>query len=264
VWLELNGITHNIYEHGSSTQRQLVFLHHFGGSGRTWNEVIAGLAGSGELDTDFRCFAPDLRGFGDTYAPATGYTLDDYADDVLALIANLNLDRYGLVGHSMGGKIALAVAARRPVGLQALLLVAPSPPTPEPMDDADRQRVLNGYGERGTALETINKITFRSLASPVLEQTIQDNVRSSHVAWQAWLEHGSREDIAARMAQIDTRTVVLGGQYDPVIPPQLCWQEIIARLPHHPPRFQMVRDVGHLIPLEAPQAIVNMLHGMLS
>jgi 3-oxoadipate enol-lactonase len=46
------------------------------------------------------------------------------------VILELNLKRYVLVGHSMGGKIAQLMASRRPTGLAGLVLVAPSPPSP--------------------------------------------------------------------------------------------------------------------------------------
>src|SRR3954469_3094878 len=96
--------------------RTLVFLHYFAGSSRAWAPVIDRLA------DDHRCIAPDLRGFGTADAPATGYAVNDYANDVAALIGALDIGRHVLVGHSMGGKIALALAARRPPGLEALVL----------------------------------------------------------------------------------------------------------------------------------------------
>ena len=129
-----------------------MFLHHFGGSSRAWSEVI------NQLGDDYHCVAPDLRGFGDSDAPAANYSIKDYADDVAGLVEVLKLKRYVLIGHSMGGKIALYYAAQKPSGLELLVLLAPSPPVPEPMDEAERRRLLTT-----TATEmTPNKLSATS------------------------------------------------------------------------------------------------------
>jgi 3-oxoadipate enol-lactonase len=83
-----------------------------------------------ELKTDFRCVAYDHRGWGESDKPETGYSIPELANDAGALIQALGLTRYVLIGHSMGGKVAQRLAAKRPEGLEALILVAPAPPTP--------------------------------------------------------------------------------------------------------------------------------------
>ena len=102
----------------------LVFIHYWGGSRRTWSEVIA------RLSNRFRCVAMDLRGWGKSDRHAEDYSLFAQADDVEGVIAALNVKDFVLVGHSMGGKIAQILAGRRPGGLRAVVLVAPAPPTP--------------------------------------------------------------------------------------------------------------------------------------
>ncbi|MBA3659529.1 MAG: alpha/beta hydrolase, partial [Gemmatimonadales bacterium] len=129
-----NGNVTEVVHRGPQRGPALVFLHYFGGSSREWAGVMD------QLDGEHRCIAPDLRGFGQSGAPETGYTVRDYADDVAALVERFELTRFHLVGHSMGGKVALAFAARRPPGLEGVVLLAPSPPTPEPIGAAERAR----------------------------------------------------------------------------------------------------------------------------
>ena len=61
-----------------------------------------------------RVIAPDLRGSGESGAPTEGYCIADYADDVRAVCRAAGVNRTVLCGHSLGGTIALEVAARDP------------------------------------------------------------------------------------------------------------------------------------------------------
>ena len=96
--------------------------------------------------------APDLPGFGSEPAPAGfDYSVDSYADWVAAYSRAHQLGEYVLVGHSMGGKIALALAARQPTGLRGLVLLSPSPPSPEPISDKDRAASLAAWRPRSVS-----------------------------------------------------------------------------------------------------------------
>lgn len=73
--------------------------------------------------TGHRVIAPDLRGFGGSSAPTGPMTVDDYADDLAALLDLLGLERVVLGGLSLGGYVALAFAARHPARLGGLILI---------------------------------------------------------------------------------------------------------------------------------------------
>lgn len=100
---------------------RLVFLHYWGSSHRTYDQVIDRLA-SGCAVVSF-----DHRGWGESRHLPGPYGISDLADDVLRIVEELDIDRYVPVGHSMGGKTAQLVASQRPNGLAALALIAPSP-----------------------------------------------------------------------------------------------------------------------------------------
>ena len=87
-----NGIQIHVKDQGNGTL-PVVFLHYWGGSSRTWDDVIAALT------AEYRTIAPDLRGWGDSDAPPTGYALADFADDAQHMIAAMSLNRFVLVGH---------------------------------------------------------------------------------------------------------------------------------------------------------------------
>jgi pimeloyl-ACP methyl ester carboxylesterase len=83
--------------------------------------------------------------WGKSHHHANDYSLSAQAGDVEGVIEELNQMDFVLVGHSMGGKIAQILAARQPVGLRAVVLVAPAPPTPLHVPDAQNQSMLNSY-----------------------------------------------------------------------------------------------------------------------
>ncbi len=249
-----NGAAFNLEDSGTG-DHALVFLHYFGGAARSWAAVVPLL-----VDT-YRCIVPDLRGFGDSDATLDdGYSVSAAADDLAALIGALELTRYTLVGHSMGGKIALAFAARRPPGLQSLVLLAPSPPTPEPMEDAERARMLAGYGDRAAAEETVRKGISRPLPPDVHAQAVADNLRTSHIAWRWWLERGSKEDISETIeGNVAVPVHILAGGDDMAMTASLLEREIAQRVGRA--SLTTLPGVAHLVPLEAPAEAARFICG---
>lgn len=74
-----------------------------------------------------RLIAPDLRGLGDSGRPGHGYDVATAAADVRALLDALGIERCDVLGHSLGGCVALALAVERPALVRSLLLLTPAP-----------------------------------------------------------------------------------------------------------------------------------------
>lgn len=224
-------------------------LHYWAGSGREFEPLLPLLPPGSHL------LAPDLPGFGSQAAPAGfDYSVASYADWVAHYIADKQLTDYHIIGHSMSGKVAMALAARQPAGLQGLILLSPSPPTPEPISDADRAASLAAYGQRAEAESTFTKITSIPLSEEQREQVIADNLRTTQAAWDAWLQHGSREDISALMPRITVPCRLLVGENDHAIPLAAQRQQTLPLLPAGS-ALVAVPGAGHLLPLEAPEVI---------
>ncbi len=250
-----NGTTLHVAVRGRADAPVLLLLHYFAGSARAWEAVVDALGDA------YRCVALDLRGHGRSAVTPSGYTTADGADDVAGVIAALDIGDHALVGHSMGGKLALALAARQPSGLRALVLVAPSPPTPEPIEARARARALAAYGDRATAEQTADRIVARRLAPRARGRVVNDSLRTSSPAWRAWLEDGSREDTSASAGEVAVPTLVVVGGADPVLPPALLEREVVRRV--RGARLAVVPDAGHLVPLEAPGELAELLAGEL-
>ncbi|MFO0907750.1 MAG: alpha/beta hydrolase [Isosphaeraceae bacterium] len=90
------------------------------------------------LSQDHRVTAYDLRGHGYSEAPPEGYTSADHAEDLLALMDQLGIERATLVGHSFGGVIAAHLATMAPERTHALVLSDPYFPSLRHLEDVSR------------------------------------------------------------------------------------------------------------------------------
>jgi len=224
-------------------------LHYWAGSGREFEPLLPLLPPGSQL------LAPDLPGFGDQAAPAGfDYSVASYADWVAQYVATHKLTDYHIIGHSMSGKVAMLLASRRPAGLRGLLLLSPSPPTPEPISDDDRAASLAAYGQPDEAEKTFSKITSIPLSNAQHALVVADNLRTTQAAWDAWLQHGSREDISGEMAKIEVPCRLLVGENDQAISPAAQRQQTLPLLPTGT-MMAVVPGAGHLLPLEAPEEI---------
>lgn len=100
----------------------MLLLHGLGGDSTDWQGVAPVLAESSYV------VAPDLRGHGESGRPGS-YSFEVMRDDVLALVDELGLSPVAVVGHSMGGTVALLVAEAEPATVERLVLEDSPPPT---------------------------------------------------------------------------------------------------------------------------------------
>lgn len=246
-----NGIELHVEQRGAGTPA-LVFLHYWGGSSRSWRHVVDRLA------PDFRTIAMDQRGWGQSDAPPNGYALADLADDAQAVIKALDLERYILIGHSMGGKVSQLIASRRPDGLMGLVLVAPSPPSPLNLPLDVRRGMVHAYDSRESIIATLESVLAPNGLDPDdLEAVIADSLIGAPAAKQAWPLSASQEDIRASMADIEVPAIVISGACDRVDPPEVLRRELLPHLLQA--ELHLLPNVGHLLPIEAPDDVADLI-----
>jgi pimeloyl-ACP methyl ester carboxylesterase len=209
------------------------------------------------LSQQHRCIAPDLPGFGSAAGRPGPFSTPAAVDEILVLIDRLGLQDYRLVGHSMGGKIALAIAAREPPTLGGLILLAPSPPTPEPILPADRAHLLSTWGDRDAMAAIVDKISARALSRMDREQQVTDMLASAPEAWAAWLNDGSREDISGAVRRIAVPVAIVSGGGDRTIGTDVLRRELLPHLPAA--TLEIVRRAGHLLPIEARDEVATII-----
>nr|WP_179457593.1 alpha/beta hydrolase [Leifsonia soli] len=243
---------------GTGTGPTLVFLHYWGGAARTWDLVRDRLDGRDSI-------AIDQRGWGRSRSLPGPYTLQQLADDVLATIADAGLDDYVLVGHSMGGKVAQLVAATRPDGLRGIILVGSGPAKPAAMITPEyREGLSHAYDSaESVAGARDHVLTATTLPEGWAEQVVADSLASGgDNARTEWPLHGIAEDISDRTRRIAVPALVIAGEHDRVEPVDVLRGNLVPYLAEA--AFTIVPGTGHLIPLEAPEALADAIAGFLA
>lgn len=258
--VNVGGVELAVEEHGAGMP--VVLLHGFPLSSRMWEAIVPALTQVGRVVT------VDLRGFGDSEAPQSGYSMDALAGDVMGVAAALHLDRWVLAGHSMGGYVALRVAARWPERLAGLMLVDTRA---EPDDAAGRQRReqamarLRG-GERGAFLDEFvaNLVAAgaRQRAPRLLEElrSMAEAV-PVHVLIACLEGMRDRPDSRGLLPTLAVPTLVLVGEEDSITPPGTA-RAMAEALPKG--RLVVIPEAGHTPPLERPVATAEAMLAFLA
>lgn len=147
-YVETNGLRIRYHRTGGD-KPQVLLLHGLTDAGVCWTPVIDA------LKADYDCIAPDARGHGLSDAPAHGYAPSDHAADAAGIIQALTLDRPAVMGHSMGGAVALLVASQYPQLVRAMIAEDPAwfnsdPTTPPDAQKATQQSWLKDMREKKT------------------------------------------------------------------------------------------------------------------
>lgn len=148
-----------------------LLLHGIGNYGRYWDLFADAVGGA------LRLVAPDARGHGDSPRPATGYAPDDFVRDATAVIDATALDRPIVVGHSMGGFHATALALARPERVRGLVLVDVGPRVEE-QGMSRARRLTSGRPDRFA--DEASALAYLHETSPGYTPAVYEN-RLRHV-----------------------------------------------------------------------------------
>jgi pimeloyl-ACP methyl ester carboxylesterase len=217
----------------------LALLHGLSGSGRWWGRNIVALA------RQFRVYLVDLLGFGRSRGQR--FALAEAAQGVLEWMDYLRLEQVSLIGHSMGGYIAIDLAARYPRRIHKIVLVDA---LALPMD---RSTLRSAVG----LAHALRYMPFNFL--PVL-------VSDALQAGPGTLLRAGREvlaaDISDALERIQAPSLVIWGENDTLLPVQL-GELLHRRLPGS--QFHLIKHAGHNPMWDRPEqfnrAVVKFLSG---
>jgi pimeloyl-ACP methyl ester carboxylesterase len=239
-------------EHGSGLP--VVFIHGFPFDHSIWNPIVP------LLEQHARLILPDLRGFGVTpmpEAPET-YSMRSLADDILALLDLLQIEQAVLVGHSMGGYVALAFAHAYPQRLAGLGLVSTQASADSPEKRQGRMKTAEQVRRRGVA-RALEGMAHKLTTRPELEEQITEliNRQDPGAVIAALKAMAERRDSTENLAGISVPAVVISGSEDSTIPlersqemNQLLGRSWLVEIP----------GAGHMPMMEYPEAVADALH----
>ena len=229
----------------------IVLLHYFGGNANCWKWVA-------ELfPKSYTCIAINLPGFGGT-ACLKKPCVSTYAIHIQSLLKKLKVEKYFLVGHSMGGKIAMQIGANdRLHQIQHLILIAPSPPGKEPITDTDKEMLLS-VPTKPEAINNITKLLCQPITSAQLEVAVTAAIETRSATRNWWVNEGSQQSITAAVSAMQCAVTILASLKDPAIKYTTIKKEVIPFFKKA--KLISVPDIGHLYPLEAAGWLQNELY----
>ncbi|MCX8103005.1 MAG: alpha/beta hydrolase [Candidatus Bipolaricaulota bacterium] len=225
-------------------QPALLFVHGAGGDHTLWGQQLRDLA------QNFTVAALDLNGHGRSPARA-GDGVQTYVADVLAVLEALAAPTV-LVGHSMGGAIALTVALQRPKNLIGLGLVGTGAklkvhPQILELCQTDFER----------AVELVISWAFAEHADPALKDKARDSMhRNGQAALSRDFLSCSTFDVMNRLSEISVPTIVICGREDKLTPVKYS-EYLQQNIPSA--QLKILERAGHMAMLEQPTAIAQAL-----
>ena len=240
----LNGISYAYERSGKGTV--VVLMHGFPLDHTIWNAIIPLLGKRADV------IAPDLRGFGESSLPASGYGMNDLAADMVALLDQLKIEKTVIVGHSMGGYAALAFAHLYPHKVIGLGLIASQARADAPERKASRYteaEALERDGVEQLARDMSAKLTADSHLQGKLKKLIlRQPARGLAAALRAMAE---RPDSLPFLAQFEFPVAIVHGLNDQMVPLERA-REVKENVKMG--TLLEVEGAGHMPMMEAPQA----------
>ncbi|MEO8336787.1 MAG: alpha/beta fold hydrolase [bacterium] len=234
---------------GSGTA--LLFIHGWPHDRKLWAAQLRG------LQTQARCIAPDLRGFGDS-SVVPPYSIDQYADDLVALLAMLGIEQAVVCGLSMGGYVALSILRRHRSLLRGLILTSTRARADTPEAREKRMKLIEFVGEQGVeALATrqlkamVGETTFTS--RPDVLEALRLMMAAAPLEGVVGALHAmaDRRDSTDLLAGIDFPTLVVSGAEDTFTMPDEM-RALSDAIPGS--RLEVIDGGGHVCPYEKPAA----------
>ncbi|WP_462268082.1 alpha/beta fold hydrolase [Desulfobacter sp.] len=253
---ELNGIQLAYDDVGEGPA--VLLIHGFPLCRQMWHPQVQALAAAG-----FRAVVPDLRGFGESEAGTEVGSTNLLADDLIALLDYLGIEKAVIGGMSMGGYVMLNLLARYPERFSAACFIVTRA-------DADDETARDKRNHLIAEIKAGRPDTVPNAFAPLLfaDQTVADRPELVEEV-RAWMTATSpsglvlgleairdRDDSSSLLPQLKIPVLVMGAQEDKAIPPEKS-TDMAERIPGA--QFCMLSAAGHMANIEQPAAFNSAL-----
>ena len=239
----------------------MVLIHGFPHHRGLWSSQVSALVDRA------RCLAPDLRGFGETTA-APPYSVDQYADDIRALLDSARIDRAVVCGLSLGGYIALAFWRRHRTRVRALVLADTRAGADSAEGKQKRLDMIAMARERGSSavadammpamIGASTRQKSPEIVEAVYRMLVSAPVEGIVGALEAMM---NRPDSTPTLPTIDVPTLIVVGDEDSLTPPR---ESEAMHNAIRGSRLEVLAGAGHLTNMERPAAFNHVLSEFLA
>lgn len=207
----------NVYFEDHGKGDVVVLLHGFLENSSMWKHLVS------NLKLSKRVICIDLLGHGKTDNLGYIHTMDEMSKVVYSVLNHLNIDNYVVVGHSMGGYVALALAKKYPEAIRGLCLMNSTYRADNHDRKIAREKAIemvrkNYYLVVRTSVLNLFAIASRTLFADEIEEVIQEALQTSvqgYVAAQRGMMQ--REDHFDVLKNLDSEKLIIIGEKDPII-----------------------------------------------
>ena len=271
--VQIGGLACRYLLWGDAESPPVLLLHGLRSYARTWEPVAEALSGSHLL------IAPDFRGRGESdWDPQRRYRTDTYVGDIENLVELLGLKRFAIVGHSMGGTVAYAYAARHPDQVAALVIedIGPGSST----DTSGAARILSEMAGTPTRFGSLEEVRayWRGIRPDVTEEALASRIENTVIPaadggfdWRldmAGIAEARRAgdpagavDLWSCVDALRCPTLVIRGARSDFLSVGTC-EEMARRQPLV--RWTEVPEAGHYVHDDNPAAFVDHVRAFLA
>ena len=231
----------------------VVLSNSLGSTHRMWDAQLA------DLEQRFRVVRYDTRGHGDSPVPDGPYSINDLADDLVALLDRLGVQRARLVGLSLGGMTVMRVASRNPERVERIALLCTGAQLPPAEAWLERAATVRAQGSQAVATAVVERwFTPAYLDAHPDARSAHERMVASTPAegYAGCCEAIAKLDLREELSAISVPTLAIAGDDDPAAPPAKL-EEIATRIPGA--RLLTVPRAAHLANAEQPGIITPAL-----
>ncbi|HEU4328028.1 MAG TPA: alpha/beta hydrolase [Roseiflexaceae bacterium] len=205
-------VHYEVFGHG----RPVLFLHGWLGSWRYWLPTMERVA------DHFRTYSFDFWGFGDSRRQRTQESIQNYSDQVIRFLDELGIDRVLLVGHSMGGMVALKTAINHPERITRVAAVG-APIVGDSLSWllklTDRPVLAEAFARVSWFRRYMFQLFLGETTDAAVHEILDDSVKSSSTTLRRAVGSMWRTDLRHELHRLAVPSLIVHGGRDQIVHP---------------------------------------------